>query len=185
MAGGSLALTGLAVWAQQSTDAADLLRKGGVVLAFRHARAPGTFDPPAFRLADCSTQRNLSDEGRAQALNIGQWFKARDLRPAKVLSSPWCRCIDTATLAFGPPQLVPALGSPCGKPETTSASDQKALRAALTAATRRSDQFEVWVTHMFVLSDLADANTQSGEALVLRAGRNGNAEVLTRWQLPA
>ena len=103
MAGGSLALTGLAVWAQQSTDAADLLRKGGVVLAFRHARAPGTFDPPAFRLADCSTQRNLSDEGRAQALNIGQWFKARDLRPAKVLSSPWCRCIDTAILAFGPP----------------------------------------------------------------------------------
>ena len=185
MAGSSLALTGLGALAQQGTDAADLLRKGGVVVAFRHARAPGAFDPPAFRLGDCGTQRNLSDEGRAQARNIGQWFKARDLRPAKVLSSPWCRCIDTATLAFAPPQIIPALGSPFGKPETTSASDQQTLRAALAAATQRSGQFEVWVTHMSVLSDLADANTPSGEALVLRAGRNGNVEVVTRWQLPA
>ena len=183
--GAGLALAGLASWAQEAPEAQALLRAGGVVAAFRHARAPGTFDPPAFRLADCSTQRNLSDEGRAQALNIGQWFKARDLRPAKVLSSPWCRCIDTATLAFGPPQLVPALGSPFGKPETTGASDQQTLRAALAAATQRSGQFEVWVTHMFVLSDLADADTQSGEALILRSGRNGRAQVLMRWQLPA
>ena len=185
VAGGGLALTSLAAWAQQGSDAAELLRRGGVVVAFRHARAPGTFDPPGFRLGDCSTQRNLSDEGRAQARNIGQWFKARELQPHKVLSSPWCRCIDTATLAFSPPQIVSALGSPFGKPETTSASDQQTLRAALAAAAQRSGQFEVWVTHMFVLSDLADANTQSGEGLVLRAGRNGSAEVLTRWQLPA
>jgi hypothetical protein len=58
-------------------DVPALLRAGGVVLGIRHALAPGTFDPPQFRLGDCSTQRLLSDEGRAQARRIGEWFKAR------------------------------------------------------------------------------------------------------------
>src|SRR5687768_13463128 len=74
-------------------DAEALLRAGGVVVALRHALAPGTFDPPGFRLGDCSTQRNLDDEGRAQARRIGQWFASRSLQPARVRSSPWCRCI--------------------------------------------------------------------------------------------
>lgn len=82
------------------------------VLALRHALAPGTFDPPGFRLGDCSMQRNLSDEGRAQARRIGAWFSARALLPARVRSSPWCRCVDTATLAFGAPERWAALGSP-------------------------------------------------------------------------
>src|SRR5262245_58346084 len=72
------------------------LAGGGAVVAFRHALAPGTFDPPGFVLADCRTQRNLDDEGRAQAQRIGAWFEARRLRPAAVRSSPWCRCLDTA-----------------------------------------------------------------------------------------
>jgi phosphohistidine phosphatase SixA len=77
-------------------DVAALLRTGGAVVAFRHALAPGTFDPPEFRLGDCGTQRNLSDEGRAQARRIGAWFRDRSLAPARVRSSPWCRCLDTA-----------------------------------------------------------------------------------------
>lgn len=183
--GAGLALTGLASWAQEAPEAQALLRAGGVVAAFRHARAPGTFDPPAFRLGDCSTQRNLSAEGRQQARNIGLWFQTKNLQPGKVLSSPWCRCMDTATLAFAPPQVVTALGSPFGKPETTSAGHLQTLRAALADASAQTGRFEVWVTHMFVLSDLADADTQSGEALILRSGRNGRAQVLMRWQLPA
>ena len=74
-------------WATAGADAEALLRKGGVVVVFRHALAPGTFDPPGFRLGDCSTQRNLSEEGREQARRIGQWFRAHDLRPRAVLSS--------------------------------------------------------------------------------------------------
>ena len=183
--GAGLALTGLASWAQADPEAQALLRAGGVVAAFRHARAPGTFDPPAFRLGDCSTQRNLSAEGRQQARNIGLWFQTKNLQPSKMLSSPWCRCMDTATLAFAPPQVITALGSPFGQPETTSASQLQTLRAALADASAQTGRFEVWVTHMFVLSDLADADTQSGEALILRSGRNGRAQVLMRWQLPA
>jgi phosphohistidine phosphatase SixA len=161
-------------------DTERLLREGGVVIAFRHALAPGTFDPPNFTLGDCSTQRNLSEEGRAQARRIGQWFQARGLVPAAVRSSPWCRCVDTATLAFGAAVPWPALGSPRGSPERTNADHLQQLRAALAEARSRRGRFEAWVTHMFVLSDLVQQSTSSGEGLVLRADASGAVQVLAR-----
>jgi phosphohistidine phosphatase SixA len=144
-----------------------LLRRGGVVIAFRHALAPGTFDPPGFRLDDCSTQRNLSEEGREQARRIGQWFRAKGLTPSTVRSSPWCRCLDTAQLAFGHTQPWDALSSPAGEADATQRAQRVAtLRQALRGLPSR--RFEAWVTHQFVLQDLAGVSTQSGEALVLR-----------------
>ncbi|HRC37124.1 MAG: histidine phosphatase family protein [Rubrivivax sp.] len=163
-----------------SDDAERLLREGGVVIAFRHAPAPGTFDPPNFTLGDCRTQRNLSDEGRAQARRIGQWFQARGLLPAAVRSSPWCRCVDTALLAFGAAEPWPALGSPRGSPERTNADHLQQLRAALVAASTRRGRFEAWVTHMFVLSDLVQQGSSSGEGLVLRTDAAGAVQVLAR-----
>lgn len=180
-----LALASLRGWAAQDADAEALLRKGGVVAAFRHSLAPGTFDPPGFRLGDCSTQRNLSEEGRAQARSVGAWFQQRQLQPGKVLSSPWCRCVDSAALAFGTPQVWAALGSPRGSPETTGAAHLRELRTALATASSQPGRFEVWFTHMFVLSDLANTNTSSGEGLILRADRSGNVEVLARLSIPA
>lgn len=164
--------------ADESTTA--LLRSGGVVLAMRHALAPGTFDPPQFRLGDCSTQRNLSEEGRAQARRIGLWLASRQLQPAAVRSSPWCRCMDTATIAFGSAEAWAALGSPRGASEGTNAESLQALAQALAAASRRAGRFEVWVTHQFVLSDLAGVSTSAGEGLVLRAGPDGKPQVLAR-----
>lgn len=163
------------------TQAEGLLRAGGVVIAFRHALAPGTFDPPQFKLGDCSTQRNLSDEGRAQAGRIGEWFARRGLKPAQVRASPWCRCTDTAALAFGsgPGAAWPALGSPRGATEATNALSLRELRAALRRAAGRPG-FEVWVTHMFVISDLTGQPSQSGEGLVLKPQRGGGIEVLAR-----
>lgn len=182
--GAGLAFATLRAWASQDLQAEALLREGGVVAAFRHALAPGTFDPPGFRLGDCSTQRNLNDQGRAQARRTGAWFKERQLQPARVLSSPWCRCIDSATLAFAAPQVWPALGSPRGTPETTGAEHLRELRQALVSVSERPGRFEAWFTHMFVLSDLAGGNTSSGEALILRADRSGKVEVLARLQVP-
>ena len=185
-----------------------LLQGGGVVIAFRHALAPGTFDPPQFKLGDCTTQRNLSEEGRDQAKRMGEWFKQRGLQPSRVRSSPWCRCVETARLAFdgvgagsafGPKgpfglasagataasiaasrvQAWPALGSPRGATEATNAQSLAELRAAVSkSATVRG--FEVWVTHMFVLSDLTGQPSQSGEGLVLKPGAGGHIEVLGR-----
>lgn len=161
-------------------DTAALLRRGGVVVAFRHALAPGTLDPPHFKLGDCSTQRNLSAEGREQARRLGQWFTAQGLRPDSVRSSPWCRCMDTATLAFGAAQAWPALASPVGSPETTTADRLQQLRQALAQATQQPGRFAVWVTHMFVLADLAGVHTSSGEGLVLQANAAGQPVVLGR-----
>ena len=167
-------------WATTGADAEALLRKGGVVVVFRHALAPGTFDPPGMRLGDCSTQRNLSDAGRAQARRIGEWFKERQLQPAAVRSSPWCRCMDSATLAFGTTEVWAALGSPHGAPETTGTRHLHELRKALVNASARSGRFEAWFTHMFVQSDLANDSTRSGDALVLQAHQHANPQVLAR-----
>lgn len=174
-----LAATGALAPTARAQDTAALLRAGGVVLAFRHALAPGTFDPPEFKLGDCGTQRNLSDEGRAQARRIGQWFVARGLAPTRVRSSPWCRCLDTATLAFGAAEPWAALGSPRGGTESTNAEHLAALRGAVAAAGRRRG-FEVWVTHMFVLQALVGEGSASGEGLLLRAAPGGTVKVLAR-----
>jgi phosphohistidine phosphatase SixA len=166
--------------AASNDPAAELLRRGGVVVAFRHALAPGTFDPPNFKLGDCGTQRNLSAEGREQARRMGAWFAVQGLRPENVRSSPWCRCMDTATLAFGAAQPWEALASPVGSFETTTADRLALLRTALVQATQRPGRFAVWVTHMFVLADLVGANTASGEGLVLQADAAGKPVVLGR-----
>ena len=179
--GASGALATWPSWAAQDDEVTSLLRTGGVVAVFRHALAPGTFDPPGFRLGVCSTQRNLSDEGREQARRTGEWFKARQLQPARVLSSPWCRCQDTATLAFGATEVWPALGSPRGSSETTGAAHLRELRRNLVTVSAQPGRFQVWVTHMFVQSDLAQAGTGSGEALIVRADAKGNPQILARF----
>lgn len=164
-------------------DAEAALRAGGAVLAMRHALAPGVFDPPGFRLGECGTQRNLNDEGRAQARHIGAWFEARALKPARVRSSPWCRCVDTALLAFGATERWAALGSPRAAGEARNAEHVKTLRQALLTTSAPGRPFDVWVTHMFVLAELAGESTGSGEGLVLRATGSGAPEVLARLNI--
>ncbi|WP_413905803.1 histidine phosphatase family protein [Candidatus Skiveiella danica] len=179
----SLAWPALQAWAA-TPQAEAVLRTGGVVAAFRHALAPGTFDPPGFRLGDCGTQRNLNDEGRAQARRMGEWFASRALQPSRVRSSPWCRCMETGTLTFGRAQAWDALASPRGVSETTGAANLKTLRQALAEASARRGVFEVWVTHMFVLNDLVGVNTASGEGLILQADASGAPRVLERLAVP-
>ena len=167
---------------ETATAATTALRAGGVVVALRHALAPGTFDPPEFTLGDCRTQRNLNDEGRVQAQRLGQWFQRQGLKPAQVRSSPWCRCMDTANGAFGAfggsPQAWSALGSPRGSSEQTNDESLRQMRTALAAVA--PGRFEVWVTHAFVQQALAGTSTASGEGLVLRAGPGGAVQLVAR-----
>ena len=130
--------------------------------------------------ACAAPRRNLSDEGRAQARRIGQWLAQRQLVPSAVRSSPWCRCIDTATLAFGRADAWPALGSPRCASEATNAESLRLLTDAVAAATRQRGRFEAWVTHQFVLNDLVRTSTSSGEGLVLRVAGDGRPQVLAR-----
>ena len=93
-------------------DLAKDLTDGQHVLMMRHADAPGIGDPPGYQLNQCSTQRNLGEFGKKQSLLIGQWLKNQGITTARVLSSPWCRCLDTARLLnLGAVSSAPELGS--------------------------------------------------------------------------
>ena len=76
------------------------LEDGGKLICIRHAYAPGSGDPNNFNLNDCSTQRNLNANGRRQSKFIGEFFKKNKIKHHKVLSSEWCRCKETANIAF-------------------------------------------------------------------------------------
>ena len=96
-----LLLTWVAPVAQAEESVWQTLREPGAVVVLRHSYAPGGFDPPDARLDDCSTQRNLDENGRAQARRIGEAFRREGIAVGAVFSSPRCRCLDTARLAFG------------------------------------------------------------------------------------
>ena len=111
----SLAFLPVCVTTGEMDEGAKLLaalKMGDHVALVRHALAPGTGDPENFRLDDCSTQRNLSPEGRSQAERIGARFKQAGITDADIFASQWCRCQETAELLdLGDPIPLPALNS--------------------------------------------------------------------------
>lgn len=143
----------------------------GTVLLMRHAQTePGIGDPPGFRLGECGTQRNLSEAGRAQARQLGQRFVAQGVAVAEVRSSAWCRCVDTAQLAFGRSQVWAPLNS-----FFNGQGDSESGAAAVLAAARgwRGPGPLVLVTHQVNISRYTGEFTAMGEMLAARheAGR--------------
>jgi len=165
--------------AQNTPDVAGLLQLGGCVLMLRHAQTvSGIGDPPNFQLDQCNTQRNLSSEGRDQSKRIGQWFATRKLAVGSVQSSAWCRCKDTAMLAFGHFDQLPALNSTF-ESRSNQAEQTEALRERLTSI--RTGQFEVWVTHQVNISAMTGEGPVMGEAFVVKLGSGSSpARVLAR-----
>jgi phosphohistidine phosphatase SixA len=157
-------------WARAQSEAdplAERLRAGRCVLLWRHAQTtPGVGDPPGFQLNVCSTQRNLSEEGRAQARAAGEWFKARGLRPRAVRSSAWCRCKDTAELAFGAYEVWTPLNSTFGRGDAASSSRQALLERLGRIP---AGAFEVWVTHQANITALTNEFAAMGEAVAVDA----------------
>jgi broad specificity phosphatase PhoE len=148
----------------------DALRQPGSVVVVRHSYAPGAFDPPDARLDDCSTQRNLDEAGRAQARRIGEAFRQHGVTVGAVLSSPRCRCLDTARLAFGRAESwLPLQGA------LNDAELRRRLAAEIRKgiAAHRDGPPLVLVTHGSVVSDLTGLNIRMGELVVLRRGGDG------------
>ena len=167
-------------WATGDTgnNVAGLLRAGGCVVLLRHAATvPGVGDPPEFKLDDCRTQRNLSDAGQQDARRIGAWFRNSKLsQPRAVLTSAWCRCKDTADLAFGKYAVWPALNSTFSD-RALQPEQSQLLRQAIAQIPAR--QFEVWVTHQVNISALTGEGPAMGEAFVL--DRKGKVLVRTAF----
>lgn len=156
---------------------ATLLRQGGCVVLMRHAETdPGVGDPPEFKLDDCRTQRNLSAAGQQDARRIGAWFRQNKLKPRAVLSSAWCRCKDTADLAFGQHTVWPALSSVFN--DRAQLPDQsQTVRKALAAVPRQ--QFEVWVTHQVNITAVTGQGIGMDEIFIL----DGQGTLLVRTRL--
>ena len=154
------------------------LRAPGHFALIRHALAPGTYDPPDFRLDDCSTQRNLSDEGRAQAVRIGDLFRANGIATARLYSSQWCRCLETATLL--------KLGDVSPQPLLNSFAQNRDRAVRQTAAVRPwIAQLDltgptVMVTHQVVITALSEVFPGSGEIVVMRREPDGRLTVSDR-----
>jgi phosphohistidine phosphatase SixA len=105
-------LSGLFIAQQAVASLANDLQDGQHVLLMRHADAPGYGDPAGYVISQCSSQRNLGDDGKKQAKAIGIWLSKQGIQKADVFSSPWCRCLDTANLLNkGPINIEPSLSS--------------------------------------------------------------------------
>jgi broad specificity phosphatase PhoE len=160
----------------QTTDPVAALRMPGHLGLMRHSTAPGSDDPPEFRLGVCTTQRNLSAGGRAQAMAIGARLRASGLTGVRVVSSPWCRTLDTARfMAIGPVEELPALGSLVSYPGES---------AAMTAQVRRWIQQQdlsrptILVTHQVNIGALVGAYPDEGDIVVVQRTPAGDLRVV-------
>jgi len=148
----------------------------GTVALMRHAYAPGTGDPQGFRLDDCKTQRNLNDEGRAQARATGDAIRKRGIRIAQVIASPWCRCMETAALLrFGPVETKPWLMSVHAAPDQEGPRTRE-LKAFLAGLPK--DRRTFIVTHQFNIRALVGRPTESGAMIIVEPTADGGVNYL-------
>ena len=143
----------------------DELKQGGKIIFIRHAYAPGNGDPDNFDKKDCSTQRNLNDQGIQQSKMIGQFFSKNLINIEKVFSSEWCRCKDTAKNAFYKFETFDALNSFYDhkfiKNKDKQISDLKRF-----INNWNNDGNIIFVTHYVVIAEMLGVGIGSGEIIV-------------------
>jgi broad specificity phosphatase PhoE len=145
------------------------LREGRHVLLLRHASTgPGLGDPPGYRLDDCATQRNLSDGGREEARRIGERLRREKVPIARVYTSPWCRCRETAMLAFGRAEDWEPLSSFFDVPEREADYAERVRKRIGTYSSRDLGGNVVMVTHNVNIAALTRLSVASGEIVVVR-----------------
>lgn len=174
-----------AIAADQSSEQAAwaALRSGGHIVLIRHAiTEPGVGDPPGFTIGNCSTQRNLSAQGRIDATRIGEAFRSRRIAVSEVLSSRWCRCIDTAMLAFGKAKPVPMLDSMFNDREKPA--DEKIREVFAWVEKNPAPGNLVLVTHNQNIQALTGVSPASGDMIVVTPDQPGKFRVIGRIAVP-
>ena len=161
------------------TEVVERLKSGGHILMIRHALAPGSGDPPNFIISDCTTQRNLDDSGRTQARRIGMWLRANGIESARIYSSQWCRCLETARLIdLGPIQDLPALNSFYEKIEDREPNLQ-ALNQFISQQPT-DGKLIILVTHFVTISAITEITVSSGEGVLLELQKDMPYSVVGR-----
>ena len=154
-------------------------KDGDRIILIRHSIAPGSGDPAGFKIKDCKTQRNLSQEGVRQSKKIGKLFKQNQIKIDKVLSSQWCRCKDTAKYAFKNYKEFSALNSTFQTPYDKNADKQiKELRDYIQKWNGNGSNL-VLVTHYVIISAITDVAPRSGEIVIIDKNFNTLSTILT------
>lgn len=163
----------LAIWDQlQGTN------PKGYVLLMRHALAPGIGDPENFNVSDCSTQRNLNDEGRKDAREIGSWLKRRDVKIFRVESSRWCRAKETARLLdLGKVRPTKNFDSLFRDPDPAKSPQTAAIKKRIFNH-RNTRGLLVMVGHSVNIQALTGKSLDSGEGVLVRATSQGELKVI-------
>tara|TARA_Y100001970_G_C14014496_1_gene740207 strand:- start:412 stop:969 length:558 start_codon:yes stop_codon:yes gene_type:complete len=141
------------------------LKEGGKIIFIRHAYAPGSGDPEIFNLNDCSTQRNLNSKGKIQSKKIGEFFKKNNISTRNVYSSEWCRCKETALIAFKKFETKSFLNSFFSEKFVNNREKQMIdLKNFLDKWDQ--DQNLIFVTHYVVIYEALDYAPASGEIVI-------------------
>jgi broad specificity phosphatase PhoE len=180
----SLALPLGVAWEARADEALwGLLKAGGQVVLMRHAiTTPGVGDPQGMVITDCKTQRNLSDQGRAHARQIGQAFRSRGVPVAQVLSSPWCRCLETARLAFGAdPEVSTALSNLFGRADPQG---RQVARFRTLVSRRSTTGNVVMVSHGSTILALTGISPAPAEMVIVTPQGGGKFAVAGRLEVP-
>ena len=162
------------------------LKTGGQAILIRHAiTTPGVGDPPGMRLDNCASQRNLTDAGRAHARRVGEAFRARGIVVDRLLTSPWCRCIETAQLAWGAARLSAEVWTPLsnlyGRAER-QADQVREMRALV--GERRAGGNLVLVSHGSTISALTGVSPDPAELVIVTPLGGGRFVVTGRVVVP-
>ena len=153
------------VKADSNDNLIEELRNGGKLIFIRHAYAPGGGDPSNFDINDCSTQRNLSNKGRLQAKKIGFFFKKNNIPVTKIYSSEWCRCKETASIAFKDFETKKFLNSFFSSKFTKNKKKQMAdFEKFINNWDSKTNL--VFITHYVVISQILNYSPSSGEIVV-------------------
>ena len=168
-----------------ASSLADKLYSSDYVLLMRHAYAPGVGDPPGYSLERCETQRILDAQGKRQAVRAGQWLRKQGIQSAKVLSSVWCRCQQTADrLGYGPVTIEPSLASFFDTPNRAELQNQ-ALQALLAKILPQPNRRPlILVTHHVNILQYVGENIGSGDMVLARVGAQGQLLEYSRIASP-
>ena len=167
-------LSSLFIAQQATASLVSDLQDGQHVLLMRHADAPGYGDPAGYVISQCSTQRNLGDYGKRQAKAIGIWLINQGIQKAEVFSSPWCRCLDTATLLNkGPVKIEPSLGSFFDNMNLEK-RQTKALEIIIkNELAKQSKAPLILVTHHVNIQAYTGKVVGVGDMVLVKVGKNG------------
>ena len=140
-------------------------KQGGKLIFIRHAYAPGGGDPDNFNINDCNTQRNLNNSGREQANKIGSFFKDNNILIDKIYSSEWCRCKETALIAFNDFENKSFLNSFFSS-KFSQNKDPQIMKLKRFIKNWDSKKNLVFVTHYVVISEILNYGSSSGEIVI-------------------